>query len=239
MCGFFLFLFVQFCFYHLSGVLFVCLFVLNYCCCCLLVFALLFVLGLVCLFVFILPFFSSFFFSFFPLFSQDVWLAGLWFPGQEWGLSLGWECQVQEIGMPENSQPQGIPEVYFSTPRPSSTQLPAGTRAKRLHQTTSKTGTQTHPSADRLPKGVLSPQTPQNIPPDAALPIRGTRSNSTHQQTGTSPSYQEAYTSDWTNHTHWRQTPEARVTMTRASSTRGQTAEARTTILQPVEQKPH
>ena len=68
-------------------------------------------------------------------------------------------------------------------------------------QTTSKTGTQTHPSADR-PKVILSSQTHQNTPPDVALPIRRTRSSSIHQSTGASPSHQEAYTSHWTNLTH-------------------------------------
>ena len=37
-------------------------------------------------------------------------------------------------------------------------------------RTTSKTGTQPHPSADMLPKAILSSQTPQNTPPDTALP---------------------------------------------------------------------
>ena len=35
-----------------------------------------------------------------------------------------------------------------------------------------------------------------------ALPITGTRPSSTHQRAGTSPSYEEAYTSPWTNLTH-------------------------------------
>ena len=81
-------------------------------------------------------------------------------------------------------------------------------------KTTNKTGTQTQPSADRLPKVVLRPQTPQNTPPDAALSIRGKRSSSTHQNAGTSPSHQEVYISHWTKLTHWGQTPEARGTMT-------------------------
>ena len=55
------------------------------------------------------------------------------------------------------------------------------------HETTSKTGSRTHPSADRLPKVVISPETPQNTRPEVALPIRGKRSSSTHQNTGTSP----------------------------------------------------
>ena len=39
-------------------------------------------------------------------------------------------------------------------------------------ETTSKTGTQTHPLAERLPKIIISSQTPQNTPPDVALPTR-------------------------------------------------------------------
>ena len=74
-------------------------------------------------------------------------------------------------------------------------------------QTTGKTGTQPHPLAVRLPKVILSSQTPQNTPPGAALPIRGTRYSPTHQNTGTSRPHQEAYTSHWTNLTHWGQTP--------------------------------
>ena len=45
-----------------------------------------------------------------------------------------------------------------------------------------------------------------------ALPIRGTRSSSTQQNTGTSPPHQEVYTSHWTKLTHWGQTPEVRGT---------------------------
>ena len=39
-----------------------------------------------------------------------------------------------------------------------------------LCQTTSKTGTQPHPLAERLPKIIIRPQTPQNTPPDVDLP---------------------------------------------------------------------
>ena len=68
------------------------------------------------------------------------------------------------------------------------------------HQTTNKTGTQTHPLTHRLPKVILSSKTPQNTPPDTALLIRGKRLSTTHQNTGTSPSViQEAYTSHCTN----------------------------------------
>ena len=87
-------------------------------------------------------------------------------------------------------------------------------------QTTSKTRTQAHPSADRLPKVIASSQTPQNTPSDKALSIRRTRSSSTHQNTGTSPCHQKAYTGHWTNITHWGQTPEARGKMTLQSAER-------------------
>ena len=89
-------------------------------------------------------------------------------------------------------------------------------------QTTRKTGTQPHPSADTLPKVVLSSQLPQNTPLDMALTIRGTRPSSTHQRAGTSPCHQEACTSTWNNFMHQGWTQEARGT----------------TILQLVERRP-
>ena len=57
-----------------------------------------------------------------------------------------------------------------------------------LCQKTSKTGTQPHPLAERLPKIIIRSQTPQNTPPDVDLPNRKTRSRLIHQNTGTSPS---------------------------------------------------
>ena len=63
-----------------------------------------------------------------------------------------------------------------------------------LGQTTSKTGTQPHPLAERLPKIIIKPETPQNTPPDVDLPTRKKRSSLIHQNTGTSPLHQEAYT---------------------------------------------
>ena len=65
-------------------------------------------------------------------------------------------------------------------------------------QTSSKTETQPHPKADRLPEGILSSQLPQNTPLDAALPIKGTRPSSIHQMAGTSLSHEDC-TSPWTN----------------------------------------
>ena len=76
-----------------------------------------------------------------------------------------------------------------------------------LCQRTSKAGTQPHPLAEKLPKIIIRPQTPQNTPPDVDLPTRKTRSSFIHQNTGTSPLHQEAYTTHWTNLSHWGQTP--------------------------------
>ena len=52
-----------------------------------------------------------------------------------------------------------------------------------LCQTTRKTRTQPHPLAERLLKIIIRSQTPQNIPPDAVLPTRKTRSSLIHQNT--------------------------------------------------------
>ena len=53
---------------------------------------------------------------------------------------------------------------------------------------TSKTGTQPHPLAERMPKIIIRSQIPQNTPPDVVLPTRKTRSSLIHQNSGTSPS---------------------------------------------------
>ena len=76
-----------------------------------------------------------------------------------------------------------------------------------LCQATSKRGTQTHPLAERLPKIIIRPQTPKNTTPDVDLPTRKTRSSLIHQNTGTSPIHQQAYTTHWTKLSHWGQTP--------------------------------
>ena len=114
---------------------------------------------------------------------------------------LKWESRIQDIGPPETSWPQ-VTSISEGSPRNIhlniKTQLHSMTsklqgwtpHAKQL----SKTGTQPHPLAERLPKTILSSQTPQNTWPDVALPIRKTRSSPTHQNTGTSPCHQEAYT---------------------------------------------
>ena len=114
---------------------------------------------------------------------------------------LGWERRVQDIGPPETSRLHVI-SIGESSPRDlhlnAKTQLhPKVSRLQHSSapcQTTSKIGTQPLPLAERLPKIILNSQTPQNTPPDAALPTRKTRSSLIHQSTGTSPLHQEAYT---------------------------------------------
>ena len=111
-----------------------------------------------------------------------------------------WKSRVQDIGSPETSWPHII-SVSKTSPRDIrlnvKTQLHSNQQAPVLDtpcQTTSKTGIQPHPLAERLPKIIISPQTPQNTPPDSVLPTRKTRSSLIHQNTGTRPLHHEAYT---------------------------------------------
>ena len=53
-------------------------------------------------------------------------------------------------------------------------------------------GTQTHPSADKLPKVFLGTQLPLIPPLATALPTRGTRPSSSHVWTVTNSSHQKA-----------------------------------------------
>ena len=118
--------------------------------------------------------------------------------------------------------------VKISQRSPSQSQDPAqlndqqATLLDTLCQTTSKTGTQPHPLAQRLLKIIIRPLTPQNTPPDVDLPTRRTRLSLIHENTGTSPLHQEAYTANWTNLSHWGQTPKT----------------TETTNLQPVKRRP-
>ena len=105
---------------------------------------------------------------------------------------------------------------------PASLNDQQATMLDTLCQTTSKTGTQPHPLAERLPKIIIRPQTPQNTPSNVDVPTRKTRSSLIHQNTGTSPLHQEAYTTHLTNLSHWGQIPK----------TTG------TTNLQPVKRRP-
>ena len=127
---------------------------------------------------------------------------------------LRWESWVQDTGPPETSRPHII-SIGKSSPRDLrfNTKTQLHPTASKLQCWTSKTGTKCHPLAGRVPKIILSSQTPQNTLLDVTLPTRKTRSRPTHQNTGTSPLHQEAYTSHWTNLTHWGQTPETMGTM--------------------------
>ena len=110
------------------------------------------------------------------------------------------ESRVQDIGPPETSRLHVISNGESS---PRDLHLNAKTQ---LHSTTSKLQCWTpyakqlaiqehpHPLAERLPNIIIRSQTPQNTPLDAVLPTRKTRSSLTHQNTGTSPLCQEAYT---------------------------------------------
>ena len=124
--------------------------------------------------------------------------------------------------------PHNIKQRKLSQISPSQCQDPAplnnqkATVLDTLCQTTSKTGTQTHPFAERLPKIIIRSQTPQNTPQDVVQPIRKVRSSHIHQNTGTSPLHREAYTTYWTKLSHWGQTPET----------------TRTTNLQPGKRRP-
>ena len=84
--------------------------------------------------------------------------------------SLRWESRVQDIGAPETSQLHVISKGE-SSPRDlhlnTKTQLHSTT--SKL-QTISKTGTQPHTLAERLPKIIISSHTHQNTPLDAVRP---------------------------------------------------------------------
>ena len=108
-----------------------------------------------------------------------------------------WESQVQDFGPPGTSQPHVI-SIGKSSPRDFHLNAPLNDQQAPVLdtpcQTTSKTETQPHPLAERLPKIIISSETPQNTPPDMVLPTRKTRSSLIHQNTGTSPLHQEADT---------------------------------------------
>ena len=127
---------------------------------------------------------------------------------------LRWESWVQDIGPPETSQLQVISNSK-SSPRDlhlnAKTQLPSNDQQATVLgtpcQTTSKTGTQPHPLAERLRKIIIRSQAPQITSLDAVLPTRKTRSSLILQNTGTSPLHQEACTTHWTNLSNRGQTP--------------------------------
>ena len=144
------------------------------------------------------------FFFFFSSFSSELWAGKvlvLWLDvGSE---PLRWESQIQDTRPPETSWPHVI-SISKSSPRylclntknqfhPMAGKLQcwmphAKQPARQEHKP--------HPKAEKQPKVTLSSQTPQNTPPDVVLPTRKTRSNLIHQNTGTSPLHQEAYTTN-------------------------------------------
>ena len=130
-----------------------------------------------------------------------MWLTGSWCSSwcQAWASVVGEPSSghwtTRDLPAPCNFKRQNL-----SQRSPSQRQDPAPLNDQQaavldtLCQTTSKTGTQPHPLAQRLPKIIIRPQTTQNTPPDAVLPTRKTRSSLIHQNTGTSPLHQETYT---------------------------------------------
>ena len=159
----------------------------------------------------LISFFLSFFFSPFSSEPCGWWVLALQ-PGVR-PVPLRWESWVQDIGPQETSQFHVI-----SNDKSSRRDLHLNAKTQ-LQSTTSKlqcwtphakqlaTGTQLHPSAERLPKIIIRSQTPQNTLLGVVLPNRKTRSSLIHQNTGTSPLHQEAYTTHRTNLSHWGQTP--------------------------------
>ena len=115
------------------------------------------------------------------------------------------ESRVQDIGPPETSR---LHIISNSESSPRNLQLNANTQLNTntqlndqqatvldtLCQTSSKTGPQPHPLAERLPKIIIRSQTPQNTSLDVVLPTRKTGSSLIHQNTHTSPLCQDAYT---------------------------------------------
>ena len=142
---------------------------------------------------------------------------------------LRWESRLQDTGPPETAQ---LHVISNSKSSPRDLHLNAKTQ---LHSTTCKLQgwtpytkqladrNATPPISRRLPKIITRSQTPQNTPLGAVLHTRKTRSSLIHQNTGTSPLHQEAYTTHWTNLSHWGQTPK----------TTG------TTNLEPAKRRPH
>ena len=162
----------------------------------------------------------SFFCFLSPFYSEQCGWQALGAPARHQGCA-------SEVGEPSSGHwstrdlpaPCSIKQQKLSQRSPSQRQDPAPLRDQQatvldtLCQTTSKTGTQPHPLEERLPKIILSTQTPQNTTPDLDRPTRKTRSSLILQNTGTSPLHQEAYTAHWTNLSHWGQTPKETGTM--------------------------
>ena len=142
-------------------------------------------------------------------------MTGSWCSSQASGLCLwGGRAKLRTLVHKRSPGSTYFQMAKISQRSPSQWQDPAplnnqqATLLDTLCQTNSKTGTQPHPLAERLPKIIIRPQTPQNTPQVMNLPTRTTRSSLIHQNTGTSPLHQETYTTHWPNPSHWGQTPE-------------------------------
>ena len=119
----------------------------------------------------------------------SLWSLGATERGQAWTPEVGdlspGHWNTRELPIPWN-----INRLEPSQTHPYQHQhqaLHKGQQAPLLdgsHQTFSKTGTQPCPLAERLPKAITSPQTPQNTPLDVALIFGETRSSSIHRNTG-------------------------------------------------------
>ena len=186
-------------------------------------------IGLVALFFvnyFIIFYFNNFilfiyyYFLFSPFSSEPCGWQGL-------DALVGGQAWASEVGEPSSGHwytrdlqaPRNINWGYLcqSSPSPCKDRAPLNNQQAPVLdtpcQTNSKTGTQPHPLAKNLPKIIISWETPQNTPPDTVLPTRKTRSNLIHQNTGTRLLHQQAYKANWTNLTHWGQTPKTTGTM--------------------------
>ena len=90
---------------------------------------------------------------------------------------LRWESRTQDTG-PSATSSRNIKRRELSQRSPSQHHHPAPLNDQQapvldtLCQTTTETGTQPHPLAERLPKIIISSQTPQNTPPDMDLPTK-------------------------------------------------------------------
>ena len=100
--------------------------------------------------------------------------------------------------------------------------MPASSKAGHFRSNNKLGGDTDPPTAGRLPKDFLSPQGPLDHALNMALPTRGPRPSSTHQWVSTGPALQEGWT-----------TPQTSLIIQRAD-----TRLKKTTILQPVEQRP-
>ena len=128
-----------------------------------------------------------------------------------WVLFVGKSTTIVVAEAPENTDlcelSQGLPFWHQDLALPNSQSWDVS------GQTTSRIGTQTQPTEDRVPEAVLTSQPPINARCDTTLPTCGTRPSLTHRWAGASPSYQGISTSPMTSITHWKQTPEERGAM--------------------------